>query len=102
MADRPFGKGQGVDRNHYRAPRATSPTAEARVSEALKSEFESPVAYQFARVAQRQRPLAQNKFRCGFESRPGYHAPCARWEGSGPTHRHDPARSRDGVPITRL
>lgn len=53
MAEWLFGKELTLDRNQQRAPCATSPTVEAAVSEAVKSGFESPVAYQFVRVAQR-------------------------------------------------
>ena len=52
IAGAPFRKGQ--DRNLQRI-RATSPTGETMRLERIQSEFESPVAYQIARVAQRQR-----------------------------------------------
>lgn len=103
MADRPFGKGQAVDRNHYRAPRSTSPTGRGVALRmrrfGVRISGRAPI---HARVAQWQRPLAQNKFRCGFESRLGYHAPCARWEGIGFTCRHDAVRSREGVPFRAI
>ncbi len=41
-------------------------------SDRIQSEFKSPVAYH-ARVAQRQRPIAQNDLQCVFKSRHGYH-----------------------------
>lgn len=89
-------------------------------------EFKSPRGYQFARIVQRQRQRLQNPFsgcsnhptctnlcECGeaetrqglnpmsfgFNSRHSHHAPFAKWEGIGFTHRQDSVRSTDGVPF---
>ena len=59
LAERRFGTAESADRSRGRAPRATSPTAETMRLERIQSEFESPVAYHFARVAQRQRQRLQ-------------------------------------------
>mgnify|MGYP000670947648 CR=1 FL=1 len=68
MAESRFGKAEMPGQYRHRAPCVTSPTVEATASEAVKSVFESPVAHQFAGVAQRQRPAPQKRLQWAFES----------------------------------
>ena len=102
--------------------------AETTASEAVRWEFESPRAYQFARVVQRQRQRFQKSYRWMFESSREHHAvvaqsaeanglnpfqcrivACLRHHGRlaqrksvGPTNRRARFRNSQRLPSTRV